>query len=84
MCSMYPNCDGIPDPSHILDHSELVVGANLSYEERPVSILDRREKILKNKTIKLVRVAWGHHSLGESTWEREDEIRSRYPDLFDS
>ena len=39
----------IPDPSHILDHSELVVGTDLSYEERPVSILDQREKVLKNR-----------------------------------
>lgn len=77
-------CRYVSDPSHVLDDSELVVGTDLTYEEQPVSILDQREKMLKNRTIRLVRVTWGHHSFGESTWEREGDIRSRYPHLFDS
>ena len=56
---------------------------DISYEERPVRILDVREKVLRGKTIRLVRVLWQHHG-AESTWEREDEVRAKYPDLFDS
>ena len=27
-------------------------------------------------------VIWKNHSIEEATWEREDEIREKYPDLF--
>lgn len=73
----------IADPSHVLDHSELKVGPNLTYSEQPVEILDRREKQLSHQTISLVWVAWKHHSLGESTWEREDEMKEKYPYLLE-
>lgn len=73
----------VSDPSHVLDHSELEIGPSLTVAEQPVEILDRREKKLRNKTIPLVRVAWSRHSPGESTWERETDMREKYPYLFD-
>ena len=54
----------------------------MTYEESPVSILDRREKVLKTRVIPLVRVRWGTRSEADSTWEREDEMRQKFPDLF--
>jgi hypothetical protein len=27
-------------------------------------------------------VKWGHHSEDEATWEREDDLRAKYPELF--
>ena len=72
----------VRDESHILDHSELKLQPNLSYTEQPMAILDRSVKTLKNKAIPLVLVSWNKHALGEATWEREDIIRERYPQLF--
>ncbi|XP_075483635.1 uncharacterized protein LOC142523789 [Primulina tabacum] len=50
--------------------------------ERPEQILDCKEKKLRNKVIKLVKVKWLNHSDEEATWESESEMRSRFPDLF--
>jgi len=72
----------VRDDKHVLDHSELALGSDLSYEVQPVAIIDRQEKVLKNKTILLVLVSWDPQSLGESTWEREDDVCSKYPHLF--
>jgi hypothetical protein len=72
----------VRDPSHIIDHSELAVRTNLSFKAQPVSIVDRREKVLKNKVIKLVRVSWNPQSPGESTWELEEKMCEQYPYLF--
>ena len=52
---------------------------DLSYEEQPVQILGSREKELCNKTISLVKVLWRNHLVEETTWEREDQMRSQYP-----
>jgi len=70
--------------SHIIDHSELELQPDLSYTEQPMAILDRSVKTLKNKVIPLVLVSWNRHAPREATWEREDIIRERYPQLFSS
>ena len=73
----------LSDPSHVVEHVEIELQPDLSFEQRPVEILDRKDRVLKRKTIPLVRVAWSKDSPGDSTWEREDEMRERYPYLFD-
>ena len=64
-------------------HNTREVSEDLSYAERPIEIVDRRDQVLRNKVIPLVRVLWQNHTWEESTWEREDEIRERYPFLFE-
>ena len=71
-----------PDPSHVLDWTDLVIDEDVSYEERPVRVLDRRDQVLRGKTIPLVKVLWKHHGVEEATWERELEVRQKYPDMF--
>ena len=72
-----------PDPTHIVDWDELVVDANVTFEEGPVRIMDSREKVLRGKTVRLVKVLWQHRGVEEVTWESEDTIRINYPFLFD-
>ena len=45
-------------------------------------IMDNRDQVLRRKTMRLVRVLWQHCGVEESTWEREDMMRSTYPFLF--
>ena len=71
-----------PDPSHVLEWSELELDADISFEEKPTQILDRREQVLRGKTIHLVKVLWSHYGVEEATWEREDEMRAKHPELF--
>jgi hypothetical protein len=62
----------------------LDVQEDLTYIEHPVKILGTSERITRNKKIKMCRVQWSHHTEDEATWEREDELRKTYPDLFAS
>ena len=73
----------VHDPMHVIDHYLLDVSEDLRYIEKPVEILDRHEQVLRNKVIPLVRVLWKNHTWEESTREREDKIRERYPFLFE-
>ena len=54
----------------------------MTYEEKPVQILDREEKVLRNRTIPMVKVLWRNHKVEEATWEIESEMRKNYPYLF--
>ncbi|KAL5554181.1 hypothetical protein UlMin_041582 [Ulmus minor] len=67
----------VSDPSHVLQEAPVEIDEKLSYEERPMQILDRKAKELRNKTIYLVKVLWRNHTVEEATWEREDEMQSK-------
>ncbi|KAH9744181.1 hypothetical protein KPL70_003578 [Citrus sinensis] len=76
------HCKYIPDSSHVLDYKPLQLEGDLTYEERPIQILDRKIKELSNKKIPLVKVLWLNNSVEEATREREEEMKNKYPELF--
>ncbi|XP_030970064.1 uncharacterized protein LOC115990369 [Quercus lobata] len=68
----------ISDPSHVLNYEPLKIKDNLTYEEVPIQILDRKDQVLCTKPISLVKVLWKNHTMEEASWEREDEMKSNY------
>ncbi|GJV77187.1 putative reverse transcriptase domain-containing protein, partial [Tanacetum coccineum] len=61
---------------------EIKVDKTLCFVEEPVEILDREVKSLKRSKIALVKVRWNSKRGPEFTWEREDYMKSKYPQLF--
>ncbi|KAJ9556413.1 hypothetical protein OSB04_011027 [Centaurea solstitialis] len=61
---------------------DIQVDERLNDIERPIAILERETKSLRNKKIGLVKVQWEHRKGSEWTWESEAEMRSNYPELF--
>ena len=55
---------------------------SLSYEEEPVEILDCQVRKPRSKEIASVKVLWRNQKVEEATWESEDGMRIRYPNLF--
>ncbi|GJR89706.1 putative reverse transcriptase domain-containing protein [Tanacetum coccineum] len=53
----------------------------LEFEE-PVEIMDREVKSLKRSKILIVKVCLDSKPGPEFTWEREDHMKARYPQLF--
>ena len=49
------------DPASILPVERLGVDENLSYEEVPIEILDRKVKRLRNKEIATMKILWRNH-----------------------
>ena len=70
------------DPPHILSYESLDVDPKLTYKERLVRILDRKDKVLHNKIVPLVKVLWHNHVVEEAIWETEEDMRKRYLELF--
>ena len=72
----------VSDPTHVLSYEGLELDQDLSYEEKPVHLLDKKDKVLRNKTIPLVKVLWRNSKSEEATWELEADMREKYPELF--
>ncbi|GKD45403.1 hypothetical protein Tco_1270048, partial [Tanacetum coccineum] len=61
---------------------EIKVDKTLRFIEEPVEIMDREVKSLKRSRITLVKVRWNSKRDIKFTWEREDYMKSKYPQLF--
>nr|XP_016493405.1 PREDICTED: uncharacterized protein LOC107812753 [Nicotiana tabacum] len=72
------------DPSCINPIEDIEVSENLSYEEIPIAILDRQIRKLRTKEVASVKVLWRSNNVEEMTWEAEEDMKSRYPHLFES
>ncbi|XP_016456997.1 uncharacterized protein LOC107780895 [Nicotiana tabacum] len=74
----------ISDSSHVLEAPTIPLDEKLSYEEEPMTIVDRQVRKLRSKEIMFVKVIWRNHTVEEATWEVEDTMRVKYPHLFQS
>ena len=74
----------VADPSHILDHSDLVIEPDHTFLEHPIRVLDRRVKMLRRREVPLLLIKWSRRSPEGATWETEESIRTSYPEFFES
>nr|GEU38975.1 putative reverse transcriptase domain-containing protein [Tanacetum cinerariifolium] len=66
------------DKSLVIPMKEIWLDDKLNFVEEPVEIVDQEVKKLRQKRIPIVKVRCN----SEFTWEREDQIRAKYPHLF--
>ncbi|XP_027768513.1 uncharacterized protein LOC114074719 [Solanum pennellii] len=78
--SMLRKCIG--DPSRVFPVDNVQVTEELSYEEKPVAILDRQVRRLGTKDVASVKVLWRINNREEMTWEAEDKMKNKYPYVF--
>lgn len=62
----------VPNGSHRLQHEDLGIRPDLSYEVEAVRILDPSTKTLCWKGVPLVKVLWSRKGVEEATWERKE------------
>ncbi|GKA39291.1 putative reverse transcriptase domain-containing protein [Tanacetum coccineum] len=72
----------LSDESLVILIKELRLDDKLNFVEEPIEIMDREVKQLKQSRIPIVKVRWNSKRGPEFTWEREDQIRAKYPHLF--
>ncbi|GJY40474.1 hypothetical protein Tco_0427744 [Tanacetum coccineum] len=61
---------------------EIKVDKTLCFVEEPVEIIDREIRKLKRRKVVLMNVRWNSKRGPEFTWEHEDQMRIKYPQLF--
>ena len=71
-------------PTEATELEKLDLQSDLSYPEHPIRILEEKERKTRSHNIKFIKVQWSNHTEDEATWEREDQMRADYPDLFPS
>ncbi|GJR81239.1 ty3-gypsy retrotransposon protein [Tanacetum coccineum] len=72
----------LADPTLKVPLNKIRVDAKLNFVEETMEILEREFKKLKRSRISIVKVRWNSKRGPEFTWEREDQMKLKYPHLF--
>ncbi|GKB81385.1 reverse transcriptase domain-containing protein [Tanacetum coccineum] len=72
----------LADPTLQVPLDEIQVDAKLNFMEEPMEILEREFNKLKRSRIAIVKVRWNSKRRPEFTWEREYQMKLKYPHLF--
>jgi hypothetical protein len=65
-----------------VEAKDLKIGSDLVYQEQPIKILDTKDRITRNSTIKTYKVLLSHHDVGDATWETVAYLQEVYPDFY--
>jgi hypothetical protein len=66
----------------VIPREEIEINNQLHFIEEPVEIMDRELKGTRHSRIPIVKIRWNSRRGHEFTWEREDQMKRKYPQLF--
>jgi hypothetical protein len=69
-------------PTEIIDSQTIEIEPDLTYIERPIRVLDTKERSTRRETTKMFKILWNHHTEEEATWETESYLRHNFPDFL--
>ena len=69
-------------PTDVVEMEKLQLEPDLVYPEHPVKIVDFKTRVTRNQTSKFYKVQGSNHSEREATWETEELLKSKYPELL--
>ena len=68
-------------PEKIIKDPDLEIESDLTYEEKPIKILDQKTRDTRTK--RPFKVQWNYHTEEEATWEQAEYLEAKYPELFE-
>jgi hypothetical protein len=66
-------------PEEAIAPTNIKLQSDLTYEEKPIRVLEEMERVTRSKVIKFYKVVWNNHSEQDVTWEQDDYLREVYP-----
>ncbi|KAK1682237.1 hypothetical protein QYE76_043085 [Lolium multiflorum] len=83
--SLLRKCLEVPEKTEVfknIDHRSVDINTDLTYREVPIRILEEAYRTTRTRSIKFLKIQWSNHTEDEATWEREEDMKKEYPDLF--
>ncbi|GKD69186.1 reverse transcriptase domain-containing protein, partial [Tanacetum coccineum] len=74
----------LADANSHMPLDEIKVDKTLRFVEEPLEIMGREVKTLKHSKIPIVEVRWNFKRGPKFTWEHEDHMKAKYPQLFEN
>jgi len=69
-------------PEERVEFRDIKLKSDLGYKEKLVAVLDRKERVTRNRVVKFYKVLWSNHGEEDATWETEDYLKEVYKIFF--
>ena len=70
-------------PEEAIEPASVKIQSDLTYEERPIRVLEEMERVTRSKVIKFYKVIWNNHSEQDAMWGHEDYLCEVYPSFYE-
>jgi hypothetical protein len=67
-----------------IEANQIIIQQDLTIDAQPVRVLEFSECVMRNHTIKYIKILWSNQTKREATWELESTMCNKYPDLFET
>ena len=62
---------------------DIELKSDLTFEEKPVRVIDTRERVTQSRVVKFYKVMWSNQgSERDATWEREHYLMDGYKEFY--
>jgi hypothetical protein len=76
---------GMPMPENkVITKDNAWIEPDFSLIERPLRVLDQKERKTPRQTVRMYKIQWSHHTEEEETWETEEYLNTNYPGFLQS
>ena len=65
-------------PEEAIAPTNINLQLDLTYEEKPIRVLEEMGRVSQNKVIKFYKVVWNNHNEQDAMWEQEDYLHEVY------
>jgi hypothetical protein len=66
----------------MIETDPIIIRQDLTIDAQPVHVLEFSECVMRNRTIKYVKILWSNQTEREATWELESTMHNKYPDFL--
>ena len=70
-------------PEEAIAPTNIKLQSDLTYEEKPIRVLEEMERVTRSKVIKFYKVVWNNQSEQDAMWEREDYLHGVCPAFYE-
>jgi hypothetical protein len=81
--SQLKKCEQVPE-AQIIEETNAEIEPDLSLAEYPMRVLDHKERRTRRQKVKMYKIEWSHHTEEEVTWETEQFLNAKDPDILPS
>jgi len=68
--SQLKKCLHVPEEG--TEPTSVKIQSDLTYEEKPIWVIEEMERVTRSKVVKFYKVVWNNYSEQDATWERDD------------
>jgi hypothetical protein len=57
---------------------DVTLEPDMTYSKHPIQVLDQKDRITRQRTLKFYKIQWNQHTEDEATWETQEFLEKNF------